>query len=171
MIGLPSSALVPLLKDNTLDRPASRKRRALRESSSGTSRWCGPGRRQEKCGRSARFHSLCSHRAVLHAPMPSMRCSGRTSGFACPTRAQACWACSAWSKRGSPSRRWRDAACRGTGPAIAERRAAALDDLEVVLARSARSARPPCDFLAEQIRLRCAFERQASAMRRDPVVA
>ncbi|MDI7067037.1 LysR family transcriptional regulator, partial [Klebsiella pneumoniae] len=26
-----------------------------------------------------------------------------------------------------------------------------LNELEVVLARSARSARPPCDFLAEQI--------------------
>ena len=26
-----------------------------------------------------------------------------------------------------------------------------LDDVEVVLARSARSRRPPCDYLAEQI--------------------
>ncbi len=152
VIGLPSSALVPLLKDNTLDLACITKTRGVASEFIRFEPmvWAGsPARKVWKerplpiavfaHGSTARANAISAlQRANIKYRMsyesPSLMCliSMVDAGLAIAPLAKCC----------VPEHLVQLSQNEGLPP---------LDELEVVLARSARSGRPPCDFLAEQI--------------------
>lgn len=72
VVGLPSVALAPLVKDGSVDLVCATRVKACRASSSASSRWCGPLRRaRTRSGASARCRSPFSCPAAWRARMRS----------------------------------------------------------------------------------------------------
>jgi DNA-binding transcriptional LysR family regulator len=153
VIGLPSSALVPLLKDNTLDLACITKTRGITGepirfepmvwAAARGNRQIGKERPLPIAvfaqGSTARAHAISAlqqanirYRMSYESPSLLGLISMVEAGLAVAPLAQ----CSV------PAHLARLGEAEGL-PSMAA--------LEVVLARSARSARPPCDFLAEQM--------------------
>ena len=152
VIGLPSSELVPLLKDNTLDLACFTKTRGVAGEFIRFEPmvWVGsPARKVWKerplsiavfaHGSTARAHAISAlqrenikYRMSYESPSLLGLISMVEAGLAIAPLAR----CSV------PAHLVQLSQNEGLPP---------LNDLEVVLARSARSGRPPCDFLAEQI--------------------
>ncbi|SFU25027.1 LysR substrate-binding domain-containing protein [Paraburkholderia aspalathi] len=152
VIGLPSSELVPLLKDNTLDLACFTKTRGIAGEFIRFEPmvWVGaPARKVWKerplsiavfaHGSTARAYAISAlqrenikYRMSYESPSLLGLISMVEAGLAIAPLAR----CSV------PAHLVQLSQNDGLPP---------LNDLEVVLARSARSGRPPCDFLAEQI--------------------
>lgn len=152
VIGLPSSALVPLLKDNTLDLACITKTRGVASEFIRYEPmvWAGSAARKVwkdrplpiavfAPGSTARAHAISAlqrenikYRMSYESPSLMGLVSMVEAGLAIAPLAR----CSV------PAHLVQISENEGLPP---------LDQLEVVLARSARSGRPPCDFLAEQI--------------------
>ncbi|SDC71459.1 DNA-binding transcriptional regulator, LysR family [Cupriavidus sp. YR651] len=152
VIGLPSSALVPLLKDNTLDLACITKTRGVASEFIRYEPmvWAGSAARKVwkdrplpiavfAQGSTARAHAISAlqrenikYRMSYESPSLMGLVSMVEAGLAIAPLAR----CSV------PAHLVQISENEGLPP---------LDQLEVVLARSARSGRPPCDFLAEQI--------------------
>ncbi|CAM2156772.1 Transcriptional regulator, LysR family [Pararobbsia alpina] len=152
VIGLPSSALAPLLKDNTLDLACMTKTRGI----SGEfirfepMVWVGsPVRRiwTERPlplavfadGSTARAHAL---RALQREGIKFRMSYESPSLLGLISMVQAGLAVAPLARCSVPEHLVQLTQSDGLPE---------LDDLEVVLARSARSSRPPCEFLADQI--------------------
>ncbi|WP_126283798.1 LysR substrate-binding domain-containing protein [Burkholderia stagnalis] len=152
VIGLPSSALVPLLKDNTLDLACITKTKGVASEFIRFEPmvWAGsPARKVWKerplpiavfaHGSTARANAIgalqrenIKYRMSYESPSLMCLISMVEAGLAIAPLAKCC----------VPAHLVQLSQNEGLPP---------LDELEVVLARSARSGRPPCDFLAEQI--------------------
>jgi DNA-binding transcriptional LysR family regulator len=152
VIGLPSSALAPLLKDNTLDLACMTKTKGIMGEFIRFEPmvWAGsPARKVWKerplpiavfeHGSTARAHAVSAlqqenikYRMSYESPSLLGLISMVEAGLAIAPLAR----CSV------PGHLVQLSQNEGLPP---------LNELEVILARSARSGRPPCDFLAEQI--------------------
>ncbi len=153
-IGLPSHALAPLVRENQVDLGVHdpREGHARRTRAARAERVGGRPRADRLSGASVRYRSPCSERAAWQGKMRSAHSSARGSPTERLTRVRACSGFSAWWKRGL---RWRPSARCALPERFVELGRShglpPLPPLEVVLARSARSNRPECDFLAEQL--------------------
>ncbi|AOY94487.1 LysR family transcriptional regulator [Cupriavidus sp. USMAA2-4] len=152
VIGLPSSALVPLLKDNTLDLACITKAKGIAGEFIRYEPmvWAGsPARKvwqerplplavfaQGSTARANAIHALQRENIRFRMSYESPSLLGVLS------MVEAGLAIAPLARCSVPGHLVQLSQNEGLPP---------LDDLEVVLARSARSARPPCDFLAEQI--------------------
>ncbi len=152
VIGLPSSALAPLLKDNTLDLACLTKTRGIAGEFIRFEPmvWAGSATRKVwkerplpiavfAHGSTARAHAInalqrdkIKYRMSYESPSLLGLISMVEAGLAIAPLAR----CSV------PGHLVQLSQNEGLPP---------LDELEVMLARSAQSGRPPCDFLAEQI--------------------
>ncbi|HTH62948.1 MAG TPA: LysR substrate-binding domain-containing protein [Paraburkholderia sp.] len=167
VIGMPSSALAPLLKDNRLDLACVTRQRGLAGEfiRSEPMVWAGPPAAPR--GQSARGASAATGREIWHErPLPialfGTGSVARTNAIRALERAKIAYRTS-YESPGLMGLCSMVAAGLAIAPlarcAVPESfvtlgRAQGLPELpslEVVLARSARSNRPPCDFLAEQI--------------------
>ncbi|MCI3205978.1 MULTISPECIES: LysR substrate-binding domain-containing protein [Pandoraea] len=152
VLGLPSSALAPLLKDNTLDLACLTKSKGV----TGTfirvepMVWVGTSTRpvwKERPlpvalfapGSNARARAIS---ALQRENIPYRMSYESPSLLGLISMVEAGLAVAPLARCSVPSHLLQLSQSDGLPP---------LDDLEVVLARSATSNRPPCDFLAEQI--------------------
>jgi DNA-binding transcriptional LysR family regulator len=152
VIGLPSSALAPLLKDNTLDLACITKTRGIVGEFIRFEPmvWAGsPVRKVWKerplpiavfaHGSTARAHAI----SALQRENIKYRMSYESpSLLGLISMVEAGLAIAPLAKCSVPGHLVQLSQSEGLPP---------LNELEVILARSARSGRPPCDFLAEQI--------------------
>ncbi|CAG4927510.1 HTH-type transcriptional regulator GltC [Paraburkholderia saeva] len=152
VIGLPSSALAPLLKDNTLDLACMTKTKGIAGEFIRFEPmvWAGSPTRsvwQERPlpiavfadGSTARAHAI----SALQRENIKYRMSYESpSLLGLISMVEAGLAIAPLAKCSVPGHLVQLAQNEGLP---------ALSELEVILARSARSGRPPCDFLAEQI--------------------
>ncbi|MEM5339690.1 LysR substrate-binding domain-containing protein [Paraburkholderia azotifigens] len=153
VIGMPSSALVPLLKDNTLDLACITKTRGIAGESIRAEPmvWAGARGNQQiwkerplpiavfAPGSTARAHAIgalqqANIRYRMSYESPSLL------GLICMVEAGL--AVAPLARCSVPAHLAQLGEAEGLPP---------MAPLEVVLARSARSARPPCDFLADQM--------------------
>lgn len=152
VIGLPSSALAPLLKDNTLDLACMTKTKGIAGEFVRYEPmvWAGsPARRvwQERPLPIAVFAQGSTARAYAISALQRENIKYRMS-YESPSllglisMVEAGLAIAPLARCSVPTHLVQLSQNEGLP---------SLDDLEVVLARSARSGRPPCDFLAEQI--------------------
>lgn len=152
VIGLPSSALAPLLKDNTLDLACMTKTKGIAGEFVRYEPmvWAGsPARKvwQERPLPIAVFAQGSTARAYAISALQRENIKYRMS-YESPSllglisMVEAGLAVAPLARCSVPAHLVQLSQNEGLPP---------LDDLEVVLARSARSGRPPCDFLAEQI--------------------
>ncbi|VVE16812.1 MULTISPECIES: LysR substrate-binding domain-containing protein [Pandoraea] len=152
VIGLASNALVPLLKDNTLDLACLTKVKGLPGEfiRFEPSVWVGPPTRpvwKERPLPVALFAPGSTARATAIAALQRAGIKYRMS-YESPSllglisMVEAGLAVAPLARCSVPAHLVQLSQSDGLPP---------LDDLEVVLARSATSNRPPCDFLAEQI--------------------
>ncbi|KVU00903.1 LysR family transcriptional regulator [Burkholderia ubonensis] len=152
VIGLPSHALVPLLKDNTLDLACITKAKGVAGEFLRFEPmvWAGsPARKVWKerplpiavfaHGSTARAHAIS---ALQRANIKYRMSYESPSLMGLISMVEAGLAIAPLAKCGVPGHLVQLSQNEGLPP---------LDELEVVLARSARSGRPPCDFLAGQI--------------------
>lgn len=152
VIGLPSSALVPMLKDNTIDLACLTKVKGITGELIRFEPivWTGSSKRkiwEERPlpiavfahGSTARDHAI----RALQRENIKFRMSYESPSFlGLVSMVDAGLAVAPLAKCSIPDHLVQLSVNDGLPP---------LNDVEVVLARSARSARPPCDYLAEQI--------------------
>jgi len=152
VIGLPSSALAPLLKDNTLDLACMTKTKGVAGEFIRFEPmvWAGSSARKvwkERPLPLAVFADGSTARAYAVSALQRANIKYRMS-YESPSllglisMVEAGLAVAPLARCSVPDHLVQLSQNEGLPP---------LDELEVILARSARSARPPCDFLAEQI--------------------
>ncbi|SIO20110.1 LysR family transcriptional regulator [Paraburkholderia phenazinium] len=152
VIGLPSSALAPLLKDNTLDLACMTKTKGVAGDFIRFEPmvWAGSSARKvwkERPLPLAVFADGSTARAYAVSALQRANIKYRMS-YESPSllglisMVEAGLAVAPLARCSVPDHLVQLSQNEGLPP---------LDELEVILARSARSARPPCDFLAEQI--------------------
>jgi DNA-binding transcriptional LysR family regulator len=152
VIGLPSSALAPLLKDNTLDLACMTKTKGVAGEFIRFEPmvWAGSSARKvwkERPLPLAVFADGSTARAYAVSALQRANIKYRMS-YESPSllglisMVEAGLAIAPLARCSVPDHLVQLSQSEGLPP---------LDELEVILARSARSARPPCDFLAEQI--------------------
>jgi DNA-binding transcriptional LysR family regulator len=152
VIGLPSSALAPLLKDNTLDLACMTKTKGVAGEFIRFEPmvWAGSSARKvwkERPLPLAVFADGSTARAYAVSALQRANIKYRMS-YESPSllglisMVEAGLAIAPLARCSVPDHLVQLSQNEGLPP---------LDELEVILARSARSARPPCDFLAEQI--------------------
>jgi DNA-binding transcriptional LysR family regulator len=152
VIGMPSSALAPLLKDKTLDLAIITKTRGVAGEfiRNEPMVWAGPATRKVwkerplpiavfEQGSTARAHAIS---ALQRARIKYLMSYESPSLLGLISMVEAGLAVAPLARCSVPGHLVQLTQSDGLPP---------LAELEVVLARSSASARPPCDFLAEQI--------------------